>query len=198
MCCPEFWITAFIQLTWWRHQMETFSALLAICVGNSPVPGEFPAQRPVTRSFDVLFDLRLNKRLSKQWWSWWFETLLCPLWRHRNDFWVWVGSNSYGNEALDLLTHLPRTKWPAFRIRYFQMHFLQWKVLYFDSNFTEFTKSKCFITYCLIILAWKPKRSEQWFSWHRVTLSRLWKNIPVPSFPNQGKAFINQSHKSHN
>ena len=37
-------------LTWWRHQMETFSALLAICAGNSQVPGEFPAQRPVTRS----------------------------------------------------------------------------------------------------------------------------------------------------
>ena len=34
--------------------------------GNSPVPGEFPAQRPVTRSFDVFFDLRLNQRLSKQ------------------------------------------------------------------------------------------------------------------------------------
>ena len=34
--------------TWWRHQMETFSALLAICAGNSPVPGEFPTQRPVT------------------------------------------------------------------------------------------------------------------------------------------------------
>ena len=45
--------------------METFSALLAICAGNSPVSGEFPAQRPVTRSFDVFFDLRLNKRLSK-------------------------------------------------------------------------------------------------------------------------------------
>ena len=70
--------------TWWRHQMETFSALLAICAGNSPVPGEFPAQRPVTRSFDVFFDLRLNKRLSKQSWGWWFETLSCPLWRHRN------------------------------------------------------------------------------------------------------------------
>ena len=27
---------------WWRYQMETFSALLAICAGNSPVPGEFP------------------------------------------------------------------------------------------------------------------------------------------------------------
>ena len=46
--------------TWWRHQMETFSALLALCAGNSPVSGEFPSQRPVTRSFDVFFDLCLN------------------------------------------------------------------------------------------------------------------------------------------
>ena len=70
----------------WRHQMETFSALLAICAGNSPVPGEFPTQRPVTRRFDVFFDLRLNKRLSKQSWGWWLETLSRPLWRHRNGF----------------------------------------------------------------------------------------------------------------
>ena len=27
------------QESWWRHQMETFSVLLAICAGNSPVPG---------------------------------------------------------------------------------------------------------------------------------------------------------------
>ena len=46
--------------------METISALLAICVGNSPVTGEYPSQRPVTRSFDDFFDLRLDKRLSKQ------------------------------------------------------------------------------------------------------------------------------------
>ena len=26
-----------MSLTWWRHQMETFSALLAFCAGNSPV-----------------------------------------------------------------------------------------------------------------------------------------------------------------
>ena len=45
--------------------METFSALLAICAGNSPVTGEFPAQRPVMWSFDVFFDLRLNKRQYK-------------------------------------------------------------------------------------------------------------------------------------
>ena len=42
------------------HRMMTssngnISALLAICAGNSPVTGEFPAQRPVTRSFDVFF-----------------------------------------------------------------------------------------------------------------------------------------------
>ena len=71
-------------MAWWRNQMETFSALLAICAGNSPVPVEFPAQMPVTRSFDVFFDLSLNKRLSKQSWGWWFETLSCSLWRHCN------------------------------------------------------------------------------------------------------------------
>ena len=69
---------------WWRQQMETFSALLAICAGNSPVPGESPAQRPVTRNFDVFFDLRLIKQLSKQSRGWSFETLSHPLWRHRN------------------------------------------------------------------------------------------------------------------
>ena len=69
---------------WWRHQMETFSALLAICAGNSPVTVEFPTRRPVTRSFDVFFDLRLNKRLSKQSWGWLFEMPSCPLWRQCN------------------------------------------------------------------------------------------------------------------
>ena len=38
--------------------MDTFSVLLAICAGNSPLAGEFSAHRPVTRSFDVFFDLR--------------------------------------------------------------------------------------------------------------------------------------------
>ena len=64
--------------------METFSALLALCAGNSPVTGGFPSQRPVTRSFDVFFDLRLNKRLGKQSWGWWFQTPSRPLWRHCN------------------------------------------------------------------------------------------------------------------
>ena len=68
----------------WHHQMETFSAFLALCEGNSQVTGEFPSQRPVTQSFEVLFDLRLNKRLSKQSRRRWFETPSPPLWRHCN------------------------------------------------------------------------------------------------------------------
>ena len=80
---------SYLDLAWWRHQMETFPALLAICAGNSPASGEFPTQRPVTRSFDVFFDLRLNKRLSKQSWGWWFETLSRPSWRQCNGFHIY-------------------------------------------------------------------------------------------------------------
>ena len=46
--------------------METFSALLVLGEGNSPVTGEFPSQRPMTQSFDVFFHLRLNKWFSKE------------------------------------------------------------------------------------------------------------------------------------
>ena len=70
--------------------METYSALLAICAGNSPVPGEIPTQRPVMRSCDVFFDLQPNKRLSKQWWGWWFVTLSHPLWFHSYDIYVYI------------------------------------------------------------------------------------------------------------
>ena len=69
----------------WRHQMETFSALLALCMGNSPVTGEFPEQRPVTQSFDVFFDLHLNKQLSNPSRHRWFETPSRPLWRQGYD-----------------------------------------------------------------------------------------------------------------
>ena len=52
--------------TWWRHQMETISALLVLCKGNPPVTGGFPSQRPVLQSFVVFVDLRLNRRLIKK------------------------------------------------------------------------------------------------------------------------------------
>ena len=64
--------------------METFSALLALCAGNSSVTSEFLSQRPVTRSFDVFIDLRLDKRLSIQSCGWWFDKPSRSLWRHRN------------------------------------------------------------------------------------------------------------------
>ena len=83
---PLFWHD--LNAPWWRHKMETFSALLAICAGKITGPGVFPAQRPVTRSFDVFFDLCLNKGLRKPSWGWWFETLSRPLWRHCNAFLV--------------------------------------------------------------------------------------------------------------
>ena len=78
-----------------RHQMETFSTLLAHCASNSPVTGDFPTQRQVTRSSDVFFDLRPNKRLSKQWRGWWFETPSRPLRRHCNGNWWLVPSVEY-------------------------------------------------------------------------------------------------------
>ena len=92
MACHLFGSSHFLNLklplvtnldnTWWRHQMATFSALLAFWVRNSLVTGEFPSQRPVMRSSDVFFHLRLNKRLNKQSWGWWFQTPSLSLWRH--------------------------------------------------------------------------------------------------------------------
>ena len=63
--------------------METFSALLVLCAGNSPVTGEFPSQKPVTRSFDVFWSA------SEQTDEYTIETLVIsdashPLWRHCN------------------------------------------------------------------------------------------------------------------
>ena len=76
---------------WWRHQVETFSALLALCEGsplvsgrNPLVTGGFPSQRPVMQSFDGFFDLCMNKQLSKQSRRRWFEMPSRALWCHCN------------------------------------------------------------------------------------------------------------------
>ena len=63
-----------LKLSWWRHQMETFSASLTICAGNSPVTGhpaalmvlfqgnycspvgEFPSQRAMLHSWKKTVD----------------------------------------------------------------------------------------------------------------------------------------------
>ena len=68
--------------TWWRHQVETVSALLVLCKGNPPIYDGFLSQRPVTRSFDIFFDTPLNKQLSK---PSRFETPVRSSWRLCND-----------------------------------------------------------------------------------------------------------------
>ena len=122
--------------SWWRHQMETFFALLAICAGNSPAPGEFPAQRPVTRSFDVFFDLHLNKRLSKQSWGWRFETLSRPLWRHRNVSRIpgpYFGFITVGERtvALKIIARCSITQTPTGQSKVWRWHAWKMVVIYF-------------------------------------------------------------------
>ena len=80
------WMSLLVIMTMMVSSNGKNSALMAICAGNSPVLGEFPAQRSVTWSCDFFLDLRLNKRLRKQSWGWWFETLSRSLWRHRNGY----------------------------------------------------------------------------------------------------------------
>ena len=86
----------------WRHPMEVFSALLALCAGNSPVIDEFPSQKPVTWDFDVFFDLCLKKQLNQQSRRWWFETPSRWLWHHCSgvfwlcavSIWAWINTNT--------------------------------------------------------------------------------------------------------
>ena len=52
-------LTSTLLHTRWRHQMEIFFALLALCAGHSPVT-------------------------DKKSWGWWFETPSRSLWRHCN------------------------------------------------------------------------------------------------------------------
>ena len=40
--------------------METFSALLALCVGNSPAPGEIPRTKASDAELWYFFDLRID------------------------------------------------------------------------------------------------------------------------------------------
>ena len=53
--------------------METFSALLALCAGNSPVTGEFPSQRASNADFDV--------KQTVEWPGIWDHMTF--MWRHR-------------------------------------------------------------------------------------------------------------------
>ena len=56
----------YFGLSLWPHQMETFSALLALGVGNPPVISGFPSQRASNTDLWCSFAVSLNKLLNKQ------------------------------------------------------------------------------------------------------------------------------------
>ena len=72
------------QESWWRNQIEIFSALLTLCKANHPVTRSrqfhslfnplFRHTSKKTSSLDVFFDVRLNKGLKKHRNCRWCET----------------------------------------------------------------------------------------------------------------------------
>ena len=108
----------------WKH----FPRYWPFVWGIHRCPVNSPHKWPVTRSFDVFFDLRLNKQLSKQWWGWWFDTLSCPLWRHRNGLerstlTRWVTSNLLICQQLTSSLNL-HLNWPASLISLISIHWV--------------------------------------------------------------------------
>ena len=177
--------------------METFSALLAIYAGNSPVSGEFPAQRPVKRSFDVFFDHSPNTRFSKQSWGWQFETHSSPLWRHSNawtedsDWYIWIAQRmniswSYlGNEKVQLFSTI-----------YYLCEKLYDDVIPFSDSITAavniYSISKnsahglCFIVLSVVVILVDlpiPFRVASWplgsITFAPVPVMRLWRNASL-------------------
>ena len=86
-------------IPWWRHQMETFSMLLALWVGNQPINCGFLSQSPVTRGFDVFCDVRLAKRMNKQSRRQWFDTPSRSLWCHCNAL-IWNSIDLHNTDSL--------------------------------------------------------------------------------------------------
>ena len=156
----------FLKFPWWRHQMKTFSALLAICAGNSPVTGEFLAQRPVTRSFDVFFDLRPNKRLSKQSRGWLFLDQILSQNLSAN-----IKTNTHWINILKAWA-----KWSSWWWRHFQTYFL-------DRMFCILIqKSQSFVPWSLMAIY---KYWSRWLynvKWARSINLNQWLNVLTPSY----------------
>ena len=70
-----------VSISWWRHPIETFSALLAICAGNSPVNSPHKGQWRGALMFSLICVWIYWLKHS---WGWWFETPSRQLWRHCN------------------------------------------------------------------------------------------------------------------
>ena len=175
--------------TWWRHP---FSALLAICPGNSPVTGEFPTQRPVTGSFDVFFHLHLNKRFSKQSWGWWFETLSHALWRHCNGVvfvrryqnYRWLPSVPFQQTRRGRVHRITGGEWHYYYIYYTQNRQNWW----FSSAYVYIIMISDIIIFTKVVYAYKfliPETPRLWWVRypHGGIMSRLCEDSPDTVLP---------------
>ena len=62
-----------VSISWWRHDVETLSVLLAVCEGIH-YHRWIPLKRPMIRKYNGFVAVNLNKLLSK-YWNWrGFET----------------------------------------------------------------------------------------------------------------------------
>ena len=136
--------------TWWRNQMETCSALLAICAGNSPVTGEFPSQRPVARG--LMFSLVCA------WKNGWENNREAgELRRHRLHYDASVMSILEGNYwayqawFLKCKYNIISAKWNWFHISLISWFNFEVVACYW---FQDFVKLKYKICTCAIVLRW--------------------------------------------
>ena len=151
----KWWV---IVTSWWRHQMEAFSALLALCVRG------IHRWIPLTKASDAklwcfLWSICLNKRLRKQSRRRWFEAISRSLWRHCDDSINIIFTLNGIYISLSWIDHViimsgfAGLKWtlisykdsrqcmrseqnvPTFSKRHFVMHFIDWINLYLEQKF---------------------------------------------------------------
>ena len=95
------------NVAWWRHQMETFSVLLTLSVGNSPVTGESPVNSPHKDQWRGALVFSLICAWINGWVNnldCWFDMPPCSLWRHCN---AAISCILYVNDKFEFPYHHP-------------------------------------------------------------------------------------------
>ena len=155
--------------SWWRHQMETFSALLALCAGNSLVTGEFLAQRPVTHSFCISFI-----------WAWingWVNNLKAGDLRHHRDHCnvtVWYQVNASQKMKACVCNNIVYSPQICWELRYFKSSRDR------RNDLIQRTAVK-YLRYCWVLY----EKSEEWVDWkmsyrQRIYCEVCWKTVVLP------------------
>ena len=94
---------------WWWHDMETLSALLAICEGNPPIAGGFPSQR-VSRNGSLA-----TCHMMVTWHGNTFR-ITGHLWRESTDNWWFPSQRVSRNGSLATCLMMVSWHWNTFRI----------------------------------------------------------------------------------